>query len=89
MLVILQLLNVFDFFHEKENGKADNLLIDSFFNRNTAVLLEANSRDVLEGLNTRWVYIVEETSEIDLILVPIETKDHFDFFLVLLKIILF
>lgn len=78
MLEVLQLLDELHFLAQQQDQQANDLLIHAFFDRDSAVLLESDSGDVLEWLNGRRVNVVQKPYEIYLFLVSVQSEQYLD-----------
>jgi hypothetical protein len=87
LLVILQFLDVLNLLGKQEDGEANNFLVDSFLDRNAAVFLESDGRDVLQGFDAGRIDVVEEVGEVNFFFVSVESKQYFDLFIGLREVI--
>lgn len=76
LLLYLQRLDELDLFTKQQDHQTHDLLIHSLLNRNATVSLQADSRNILEGLNGGRVNEVEETHEVYPLLVPIQSEQY-------------
>jgi hypothetical protein len=72
-------LDEFYLLAEQQDHEADDFLIDALFDRDAAVPLQTDSRDVLQGLDGGGIDEVEEADEVHSLLVSVQPEQDLDF----------